>query len=475
MTDANGRFSFSNLPAGDYRVLAARQGFQTAVLGATGVSRPAHTIVLAAGEARNDLVLKLLPSSAISGTVLDDLGDPLRHCQVHLLNRTWSRGKPSYTRVMTVQTDDRGEYRAFNVMTGTYLVMAKAPPSAIVPQPNAQEFYAAQFYGGADRIDKAAPVVVRPGQELRGIDFRLQFAKNSSLRGRVTGLPNDARGNLILFLASRDLQGQDNSPLGYSQDPQNHTFEFKKVPSGSYTLTARFESAGPQYGGAVPLDVNGGETLETTIPLSPAIDLPGSLRIEGEPVEKRPPQVRLTPEDQQGLFSSPPAVDVGPDGKFVLKGVLPGVWDISVTQIPKGGYVKSMMLGKRDVLTKEMVIGPGIEGPLQIVISTRGASVSGEVENASATNPAYVLLAPQGDHAGVFTFFRSTMTDSQGKFKFTGLHPGSYRLYGLDELKTGAWQDPEFLKTYRERSTEIEVKEGEAITSKVQFIRSGGQ
>ena len=44
--------------------------------------------------------------------------------------------------------------------------------------------------------------------------------------------------------------------------------------------------------------------------------------------------------------------------------------------VPRGGFIKSMLLGDQDVLTEDMVITSSTREPLRIVISTRGGVVS---------------------------------------------------------------------------------------------------
>ena len=121
---------------------------------------------------------------------------------------------------------------------------------------------------------------------------------------------------------------------------------------------------------------------------------------------------------------------------------------------------------KQNQLTNEMVVATDTAAPLNIVVSARGAVVTGTVaeEAASHSRRAAVLLAPDGKYAHVFSFYRMASSDDGGQFEFKSVTPGRDRVYAFDRIEPGSWQDPEFLKPYQEQAgAAFTVAEGETV------------
>src|ERR1700730_15946610 len=92
-TDANGRFSFGNVPPGRYQLRGSKDGYQPAAYGAKTARNPAEIIKLAAGEFRTEFIFHLQGISSISGVVVDEDGDPLGGVQVTSMTPGFQRRK----------------------------------------------------------------------------------------------------------------------------------------------------------------------------------------------------------------------------------------------------------------------------------------------------------------------------------------------------------------------------------------------
>ncbi|HYP07389.1 MAG TPA: carboxypeptidase-like regulatory domain-containing protein, partial [Bryobacteraceae bacterium] len=77
ITDGAGQFRFDALPPGDYDLRSSREGFGSAVFGATEGSLIGKPIRLASGEQRSGIVLTLVRAASIAGVVRDVDGEPL--------------------------------------------------------------------------------------------------------------------------------------------------------------------------------------------------------------------------------------------------------------------------------------------------------------------------------------------------------------------------------------------------------------
>ncbi len=482
LSESNGDFGFTAIPPGRYRLTALLDGFQQGWFGASTPARPPGMLTLAAGDVRYGITFRLRPLGSIGGTVLDPDGEALPNAQMRLLKAGWSRRKPTYLTRAFTNSDSRGRYRFSSVTPGQYIVMAGQPyvspvliqPDAAVGQDPAPKVYAVQFYADAGRLTAATPVQVGPGKDLDGIDFHLAARAAAPLRGRVVApVEPPARTPAIVSAYPQDLADGEEQSVAMGTFGPNFDFEIGRLAAGAYVIEAEMQAGGRDYRDAQRVELPpGGE--EITLHLERAVDLTGRVDLEGggHPLAFK---VSLTPA---GFPPGRRAVEAEtqPDGTLLAPNVAPGIWDIDVSPIPKGGYIKAMRLGGRDVLTEDMTIDAGTQEPLHIVISPRGGVVFGTVkvpEGVARSARARVLLAPSGKYAHVLSFYAEGIADDSGHFEFQGVTPGRYKVYAFEEMEPGAWADPEFVRPFEKSSGAFEVAEGARVERQTQLILVG--
>src|SRR6185295_10438182 len=81
-TSSDGRFSFKDIPPGEYRLAAARTGFIRSEYGQKGPNGRGLTIKLTEGQDMKDARVVLTQTGAISGVILDRKGVPMPTVQV---------------------------------------------------------------------------------------------------------------------------------------------------------------------------------------------------------------------------------------------------------------------------------------------------------------------------------------------------------------------------------------------------------
>ncbi len=495
-SDGDGRFLLRALPAGKYRIEVSRRGYGTMAYGARRPFGEGRVLALGAGEHITDLTIRLPRLGVITGTVTGADGEPLAQAWVQTLRRQFARGKLGWTPWGGAQTDDKGRFRLFGVTPGRYLVSASrqfetipAPnPGDPAAEQNNRLAYATTYAPGTALRHEAREIELGPGQTLEGVEIAMQVIRPIKLGVQAqlpVQLPQPETGETssdvppaprpqnqpMINIHLTDAPGSADTMTNWGGGfPAGGRFEYPNLPPGKYVLSGEVTIDGRMYVARQEVDLSGGE-LEVTLPFAPAIELRGNLRLEGaEAGTATEHRVFLVPGDGR-YYQTPPSAQVQPDGTFVLPNVRPGLWDIGVEPLPKGGYLKSMTLGDEDVLRKDMVITGPTAARLEIVLSAAGAELSGQVEDAGATT---VLLAPQGDNAAVLSFYGVTGVDDQGAFHFRGLTPGVYKLYAFDDLEQGAWMDPSFLTPFAEQGTVVELQEGPNTAVHVALIRNAG-
>ncbi len=123
MTTSDGRFAFRNLDPGDYRLSATKPGYLAGESGAERLGGSSRPVTIGSGQRRRDVVIRLWRHAAITGTVVDEAGEPLIGVMVNALRRRMSGGRVKFVGEGTlVRTDDRGMYRIARLIPGSYVV-----------------------------------------------------------------------------------------------------------------------------------------------------------------------------------------------------------------------------------------------------------------------------------------------------------------------------------------------------------------
>ena len=221
-TDDRGAFAFHNLAAGRYEL----QGFKNAYLRTSyGAARPDRTgtpIAVKDGEAVADLKMSIVRGGVITGVVRDMRGGPVPGVSVRVLRFaydaiTGERTLRTSSSGSTTTTDDRGEYRAYGLPPGGYLVLVPPPATGRGDEPSIRQLtsgdvqravqaarsgnasvpggtaaappsssgtrvtYAPIFHPGVTDIGAAAVIPLGLGEERGGVDITTQLVATATV------------------------------------------------------------------------------------------------------------------------------------------------------------------------------------------------------------------------------------------------------------------------------------------------------
>ncbi len=264
MADGEGRFFFADLPAGDYYLQASSPGYQWGEYGQRKPMGPYLSLPLAEGEHRADVKLPLWKYAVITGTVLDEAGEPVVGVTVRALGREVLGGRVQYGTtevredlVPTAVTDDRGVYRLSQLLPGTYLVAVPSTQNTVpveflsggnvtarnelayagvaevgpvgqpgtlqnggvalltssrmqvppaTPASGRMQIYRTTFYPGATTVGDAMPMVVKAGDERSGITITLRPSPAVRITGRLVAPDGSAPPPMGIYLAGEASQ-----------------------------------------------------------------------------------------------------------------------------------------------------------------------------------------------------------------------------------------------------------------------------
>lgn len=481
ITDANGRFTFRNLPPGTYFLQAQHPEFP---LITTGLAAGHPLVVtLIPDEQQRGLVIPLTPGGSITGRILNEDGKPVSGCYTQALR--YAPGQPgnALSGLQSAGSDRRGEYRLRGLARGHYYVAVQCgdaiPVAAAAEHPTSSsatrrapdgepptQKYALEFYPGTPDFAAAARLMVEAGANLSGIDFRLRPTSTVTIRGRLTGDPDALHRNPRVMLEPSDAAL--NSLVHYPArvDAATGEFRIEKVPAGVYTLVATAQDAARAWQAKDLVDIGPGSPVPAPIelPLIPASVFSGVVEVDGGQPPPENLRIVLTPLDAENAGPAP-TTKVEKDGTFSISGILSGRWRLEV--VGAAGYLKSLSLGGQEVSATAFTVAPGAGGEMRIVMGTKMAQVEGTIDGVlpAEAGSAWVVLAPE-DAAAIAKAPLYTSVDRAGRFHMSGLSPGRYRLYALagPAALTAFRQNPRVLQVIALRGKSLDVEPGGRAT-----------
>ncbi len=428
----DGSFSVAGLAPGTYGIEAKYNGY---------LLIPA-TATLKAGEELKDLTVQMTQHAVITGQVLDENGDAAPRTPVVATPLTGQGSNQT-------STDERGFYR-LPLAPGQYRVHALAQdvgrPQSLGSQEIRLDGTARPVYG-----DTFYPSVIEltPGENT-SVDIHLAPHVSRSISGIVTGLP-EGKGdvprafvNLFRITPNSSAQVEDAS-VG-----ADGKFSFANIAPGNYSISAA-GNGGQLRSAIIELPGENESFSNLTIALAHSETLGGRLRIEGngaQTIDPRKLAIRLEPNPGESKIDA--------DGKFQINSVFPGKFVLRVTALPETAFIKSIKIGSVEWNTGRIDLSNGVHGAqMDVLVSGNGGQIEGTV--ATEEGSVLAVLAGEDDDLNV------RQTDAGSKFRFTGLHPGKYRLVAIDprHFREG---DRAALESLLAKAPEIEVHEGDRIS-----------
>ncbi len=472
-TDAQGRYEFTALPAGRYTLAASKTLYVPLQFGQQRAFETGRPVELTDKQVLEAIDFQLPRGAVITGRIVDDTGEPVVGATVAVMRPRFVDGARRLTRVgRAVETNDRGEYRLFDLAPGSYYV---GTFSALLGDSLP---YGSSYFPGTANPDEAQRVTVNTGQVLTGIDLALQPVMLVTLAGTLL---DAARGVPLAHATVRAYSAGGSVSISGVVRPDG-TFTIANVPPGEYSLIAAGSDpeSSRSLTGILPVTVGGGDIGGLAIAAVAGGRASGRVVFEGA---AKPP---VSPSSLTVLSEVARPVGLS-TGRI---GTIKGDWTFELTsqfgprlfrlsRAPEGWALKAVRLGGRDV-TDAPIVFTGNEdiAGIQIVLTNRTTSVSGRVTDDRGRDVKDFAIVAFAEDAARWTwqsrFVATARPDLEGQFTITRLPPGTYLIVALEYLDEGDTSDPKFLESLRATAQRVTLEEGASKKVEVKLTGVGG-
>jgi len=467
VTGEDGRFDFK-VGTGKYALQGTKRGY---IASAYEQHEQFSTAIVTGADLDTEhLLFRLAPSAVLSGKILDELGDPVRHATVSLYREDRRVGVGRILKTSADSTDDQGAYEFSSLDAGTYFISVTAKPwYANHPRSSEQGSaesatdnrlsvvdrsldvaYPITYFGDSTEPDDATPIPIRGGDHLQA-DIHLNPVPALHLLFRVP--ENGERGISVPMLQRPSFDGVDTVQTDGMQQVSPGVFEINGVAPGRYSVRTPGSGDGNEAN-EINLSTDGqelnvpgaeaGANIKATVQLAGETKLPGHLGIA-----LRNSKMRVVAWQEVDAKSEAEFQDVAPGKYEVLAFAQPkqySVAKISSTGSEIAGHILNVTAGSSLAVSLSLVGG--------------AVNVEGFAKRAGKAAPgAMVVLVPK-DPESHRDLFRRDQSDQDGSFSLRSVVPGSYMIVAIENGWDLDWSRPGVIAHYAEHGKTVTVPDG---------------
>lgn len=374
-----------------------------------------------------------------------------------------------------------------------------------------QTGYAPVYYPGTTSPSSAVSVSVAAGEEKSGVDFQYQVVPVARVEGIVTTSVGQLPPNISVSLVNAAFSVPGINPGGARVDPQG-AFRINNVPPGQYALIARANlntgreggrEGGPGGRGVQPgmpggrgemiagrggraggpagdqirlwgtadVTVDGRNVTNVVLMLQPGVPVSGRIAFDGSSLQPPADLTRVRVSLQPALTPGvPPGLNntangrVEADGRFTFASVVPGRYRLTASGAGAGWIVGSSAIEGQDAFDFPVEIKSAVNGAA-VTFTDRRSELTGTVtDDRSQPVFDYTLIVYPADaryRVQQSRRIRTTRPATDGRFSFTDLPAGEYRLAPVLDPEPGSWFDPAFLQELDAAALHVSIAEGE--------------
>ena len=510
-TGADGKFKFTKITPGSYRLSVACNGFVATEYGKKSAAGRGTIVTLTSAQTLKDVLFRLQPAALVTGHVHDSEGQPLTGISVALLKTGYSwAGKRTMMTAASSTTDDRGEYRLYWVSPGRYYLSATTGDfpffmfnrtGNLVPEQSLPPTY----FPGSPDLAHAAIIDVAPAVELSAMDITVTKLPTFKVKGTVvdSGSGSTPKNVDVSLIARTENEPAADDKFvfrgGDNYHYANGAFEVSNVIPGSYTLrvsgypdwngpldqsaVAAVRTASDLYGVAfnratmaeIPIEVSAADVTGLKVTLAPGVRLVLKVSLNGNDISTLPDFEKLrvsllsSVRDYEDELSQQGPLTA--EGNGTIEKVGNGRYRVQIGHAGPDIYIKEGTFDNMDALNGYLQISGPPAGVLRIVLGDKPGRVDGTLTDSTAKPVAgvQVILIPEK------TRFRNELfkfadTDDKGQFTFRGIPPGDYRVYAWEALEPFEYFDPDILTRFEQQGKFVHVTESSQESIDIRLI-----
>ena len=477
-SDDRGQYEFTDLEAGKYLLSVMRNGFLPQNYGQKRIQafrgQPGGTpLTLGNGQVLNGIDFKLIRGGVVEGRVADQDYEPLSRVIVTMSGYQTMQGERTLVPVARAQTDDRGQFRLFDIPPGSYFLSATQGGFRLFGRRGRGrrgQSFPPTYYPGVPSPEQATRIEVSAGGEVGGFHLTLIESHTYSVSGRVLAAEGSPAQSVRIMTVNRSSPGQVSLRGGATTDLQG-TFKVAGLLPGRYRLIAsRGRGQEPQIASA-SVEVIDRDIQGLTLALGSGASITGRIVSENEEPALNWRRVSVATRSAEGGGRGFRFVGGGrpieEDFSFRISNLPGGLYRLSVNLPPGNHYVESIRAQGQDIIDRliEMNDHDQLSG-VEVRVSPHGSRISGVVqseEDGKAVDGATVLVfSADPQQRGSFSrFTRTTQSDQTGRYSLEGLPPAEYLVCALVEHESGRESEPEYLNGLEGDSTTIDLSAGE--------------
>ena len=485
LTDAEGKFAFDNLPAGNVELRVLKPGFFR--YGKKGEDNP--PIQLRVGSDTETITIRLEPEATITGSIAGKNEEPLEHASVGVLQWRSVEGRRQLAAAHNpVDSDEDGNFRIAGLAPGRYYLSVRVQSSRSLfgaAARKADETYPAlSYYPASEGVAGATPLDVVAGQRVNVI-FTLKQVPSFKVAGVITN------GSEWKQLNSPMLSDEFGQVLYQAErfESQSGAFEFPAVPAGTYWLQLGATDQNGRYSSSHRKITIQGNLVDLRLAVPREIDIPVVVRTEFTHPEGAPREcTHFSPsgEMQKSDCSDFPAVNVqlisldlhnqgfysdnGPlTARLQVRGVTPGRYAVHVTPVFRG-YVQSARCGELDLFREPLLVPEnGSPPPIEVVLRDDAATLKIHLNAEKSTQQSLLVLFR--DAINMEPQMKTIIYGNE--FQTGSLPPGAYRIFAFDTTDDVDYADPDTLAKYSSKAASITLSANGQATALVDLIHIG--
>lgn len=475
MTDGNGRYSIAELPAGKYVVSASKPNYVFANFGERRPMGAGQPIDVVDGKAIDRIDFALQRGGVITGTIVDEYGDPVADVQVVTMRYVYSNGERRMQPTGGfANTDDIGEFRLYGLAPGQYFVSAILRNNNFGSDTTDRTAYQPTYYPGTGSVSEAQRITVQAGQTIAGINLMLRPVTAN----RVSGVALDSnRRPMVGAYVNAMERGNFMGMNAGAQVKPDGTFTIPGLPPGDYILRA---GTGPQEAAVADVTIDGSDVTDVQLTVRQQSVMRGRIVFDRASIPPPAPTAlrisAFSPTPSAGFGGVGGSTSANSDWTFEIKG---GGGFVRVAPFviigptpgqrpnPLSWRVKRVLIGDTDVTDS------GFEWPTSgttenviVEMTTDVAEVDVTVVDAAGAvvrDAMVVMFSPDSQRWTMQSrYFANGRPDAEGIFKGR-VTTGDYLVVAFDdpEQNFGVFSDPEVLTQLRDRATPVSVTVGE--------------